>query len=186
MISELQAKITKEGEVVQKEYARFSEWCEDRCKGLTNEIATSKAEVEDLKAGNAEEVASASASEEKVAESKAKKVDESDEVAGVSTKLDQMNAKSAQLKEEVAELESELSKLSKSKADMDKMRSEEYANYLANKAELNKGFDGLKAALKVLKEYYAKDGDHEVAEGSAGSVTTCSSFASRTSRRTWR
>merc|ERR1719373_1065628 len=108
--------------------------------------------------------------DKELAESNAKKADKSDEIAALSTKLEQMSAKSAQLKEEVAELENELSKLSKSQADMDKMRSEEKESYGANKAELEKGIAGLQAALKVLSEYYAKDGGHEQATGSAGGI----------------
>merc|ERR1719373_539721 len=108
--------------------------------------------------------------DKELAESNAKKADKSDEIAALSTKLEQMSAKSAQLKEEVASLENELSKLSKSQADMDKMRSEEHSTFVANKAELEKGLEGLKAALKVLNEYYAKDGDHTKSSGSAGGI----------------
>merc|ERR1719203_966771 len=68
MISDLQATIIKEGEVVQKEYAEFSEWCEDRAKNLGFEIKTGQAEVESLKATIAEEAATASSLTTKVEE----------------------------------------------------------------------------------------------------------------------
>merc|ERR1711972_1195928 len=42
--------------------------------------------------------------------------------------------------------------------------------YLEAKAELDKGLKGLQLALKVLKEYYAKDSAHGSAEGSAGGI----------------
>lgn len=45
MLSELQAKVVAEGEVVQKEYAEFAEWCEDRARNLEHEIKTGKAEA---------------------------------------------------------------------------------------------------------------------------------------------
>merc|ERR1719203_2608916 len=48
MISELQAKVIGEGEVAQKEYAEFAEWCEDRSSNLGNEIKTGKAQVNTL------------------------------------------------------------------------------------------------------------------------------------------
>jgi chromosome segregation ATPase len=50
MISDLQAKVIKEGEEVQKTYEEFSEWCEERSKEVMFEIKTGKGEVESLKA----------------------------------------------------------------------------------------------------------------------------------------
>jgi chromosome segregation ATPase len=50
MISDLQAKVIKEGEEVQKTYEEFSEWCETRSKEVMFEIKTGKGEVEGLKA----------------------------------------------------------------------------------------------------------------------------------------
>jgi hypothetical protein len=58
MISELQAKVIKEGEVVQKEYEEFAEWCEDRNRDLGFEIKTGNSDVESLKAAIGEEEAS--------------------------------------------------------------------------------------------------------------------------------
>eukprot|EP00429_Kryptoperidinium_foliaceum_P019406 CAMPEP_0176045870 /NCGR_PEP_ID=MMETSP0120_2-20121206/22773_1 /TAXON_ID=160619 /ORGANISM="Kryptoperidinium foliaceum, Strain CCMP 1326" /LENGTH=693 /DNA_ID=CAMNT_0017379279 /DNA_START=83 /DNA_END=2162 /DNA_ORIENTATION=- len=58
MLSDLQAKIVAEGEVVQKEYAEFAEWCEDRARNLEHEIKTGQAEVESLKAAIDEETSS--------------------------------------------------------------------------------------------------------------------------------
>jgi len=57
MISELEAKIIGEGESVQKEYAEFSEWCEDRASNIGHEIKTGNGEIEDLSATIAEEAA---------------------------------------------------------------------------------------------------------------------------------
>jgi len=50
MISDLQAKVIKEGEEVQKTYEEFSEWCEERSKEVMFEIKTGKGEIESLKA----------------------------------------------------------------------------------------------------------------------------------------
>merc|ERR1719236_165235 len=50
MLSELQQKIIKEGEVAQKVYDEFSEWCEEESKNLQFEIKTAKAEAEELTA----------------------------------------------------------------------------------------------------------------------------------------
>jgi len=106
-----------------------------------------------------------------LAESNAKKSDKSDEIAKLSTKIEQLSAKSAQLKEEVAVLQSELSKLAKAQAEMDALRQTEAATYAESKAELEKGIVGLKAALKLLNEYYSGDGKaHAAADGAAGGI----------------
>merc|ERR1712232_1506539 len=41
---------------------------------------------------------------------------------------------------------------------------------MGNKAELEKGITGIKAALKVLTDYYAKDADHAAAGGAGSSI----------------
>merc|ERR1719444_444926 len=104
-------------------------------------------------------------------ESREKKADKTDEIETITTRLDQAAAKSAKLKGEVATLENELSKLAKAQAEMDKLRAEEKDSFEDSKAELEKGINGLKAALKVLNEYYAKEGkDHESADGAASGI----------------
>lgn len=57
MLGDLQAKIIKEGEVGQKEYAEYAEWCEDKSKDLHYEIKTGKSQVAELKATIEEESA---------------------------------------------------------------------------------------------------------------------------------
>merc|ERR1719181_2407620 len=89
-------------------------------------------------------------------------------ISKLSTKIDSMTAKSAKLKEEVAELQKELAGLASSQAEMDKIRSEEKAVYDKNSAEMKAGIEGVKAALKVLREYYAQEGKNHQASGSAG------------------
>merc|ERR1719267_544450 len=61
--------------------------------------------------------------------------------------------------------------MAKAKADADKIRSEEKAVYEKNSAEMERGIEGVKKALSVLKEYYAKDGkSHGAAEGAGSSI----------------
>jgi len=104
-------------------------------------------------------------------ESREKKADKVAEIEKQTTRIDQAAAKAAKLKEEVATLESELSKLAKDQAEMDKLRGEEKAAFEESKAELEKGLAGLKAALKVLNEYYAKDDKaHDAAEGAGSGI----------------
>merc|ERR1719238_2662498 len=82
-----------------------------------------------------------------------------------------MTAKSAKLKEEVATLQKELAALAKAQAEMDKLRAEEKAVFETNSAEMKKGVEGVKLALKVLREYYAKDGkSHGAAEGAGSGI----------------
>jgi len=68
MISELQATIIKEGEVAQKDYEAFSEWCEDRARNLGFEIKTGKSESESLQASISQEAATISTLQAKVEE----------------------------------------------------------------------------------------------------------------------
>merc|ERR1719337_495873 len=85
--------------------------------------------------------------------------------------MDSMSAKSAKLKEEIAELEKELAALAKSQAEADKLRAEEKAAFEVNSAELEKGIKGVQLALRVLNEYYAKEGKaHGAAQGAGEGI----------------
>merc|ERR1719410_1172206 len=54
---------------------------------------------------------------------------------------------------------------------MDKLRQEERTTYESRKAELEKGLTGIKAALKILTEYYSAEGKaHSSADGAAGGI----------------
>merc|ERR1719159_1713824 len=50
LISDLEAKILKEGVASTKVYEEYAEWCEDESKKLGHEIKTVSLQVEDLKA----------------------------------------------------------------------------------------------------------------------------------------
>merc|ERR1719277_889427 len=123
-----------------------------------------------------EEEASADASEKaycdkEIAESTTKKEDRQAAVSKLNTKIDQMSAKSAQLKEEVAALQQALASLARRQAEMNNIRSEEHALFTTTKADTEKGLEGVKLALKVLREYYAKeDKAHAAAEGAGEGI----------------
>merc|ERR1719379_28944 len=54
---------------------------------------------------------------------------------------------------------------------MDKLREEEKAAYEKNRPEMEQGLEGVKLALKILREYYAKEYEaHEAAEGAGGTI----------------
>merc|ERR1719392_214862 len=109
--------------------------------------------------------------DKELSEANAKK----DELTATSDKLSatiaQKKAASAKLKEEVATLQQELASMAKSKGEADTLRAEEKAAFEKNSAEMKQGIEGVKMALKVLKEYYAKaDKSHGSADGAAGGI----------------
>jgi len=137
----------------------------DKVKGLISDMI---ARLEDEANADATEKAYC---DKELAETNAKKSEKSAEIKKLSTKIGQMSAKSTQLKEDIAVLQSELSKLARSQAEMDQLRQREKAAFAESKAELEKGLTGVKAALKILNEYYAReDKAHEAAEGAAGGI----------------
>merc|ERR1719174_3425328 len=56
------------------------------------------------------------------------------------------------------------------RAEADKLREEEKSAYEKNSAEMEQGIKGVKLALKVLKDYYAKADDHGSADGAASGI----------------
>merc|ERR1719161_718228 len=109
--------------------------------------------------------------DKEIAESDVKHADKTAEIAKLTASIDSMSARSAQLKEEVAALQKSLADLAASQAEMDKLRQEEKAAFDVNKAEMEKGLEGVKLALKILTEYYAKeDKSHLAAEGAGGGI----------------
>merc|ERR1712232_165318 len=109
--------------------------------------------------------------DKELAENNAKKDDKMAEIKKLSTAIDQMNARIAKLKEEVATLQKELAELAKRQAEMDALRAKENEAYKTNRADLEQRVEGVKAALKVLREYYAQEGKaHAAAEGAGASI----------------
>jgi chromosome segregation ATPase len=108
--------------------------------------------------------------DKELSESDAKKAEHDTDIAKLTTKIDQWSARSAKLKEEVAVLQKELSDLAKSKQSWDKSRSEEKAAYDHDRPEMEQGLEGIKTALKVLRDYYSGDAAHEAASGAGGGI----------------
>jgi len=108
--------------------------------------------------------------DKEMSESNEEKADLSSSEEKLSNKIDQMTARTKKLREQVASLESTLAGLVKSQAEMDSLRQKENAAYTQNKADLEQGIEGVKVALKVLREYYAKDKAHDAAGGEAGGI----------------
>merc|ERR1719506_317013 len=93
-----------------------------------------------------------------------------DPFAKVKGLITDMIATLEQEAEEVATLQKELADMAKAKADADKLRAEEKGTYEKNSAEMEMGIEGVKKALSVLKEYYAKDSSHGSAEGAGSGI----------------
>jgi chromosome segregation ATPase len=109
--------------------------------------------------------------DKEIAESTAKRDDEKALFDKLSSKLDTASAESAKLKEEVATLQKELADLAKSQADATRIRGEEKAAFDKNHPEMEQGLKGIKIALKILNEYYAKaDKAHSSSDGAGGGI----------------
>merc|ERR1740121_1382438 len=108
--------------------------------------------------------------DKELSESNTKKTEKTNEIKKLTTRIDRQQAQSAQLKEEVAALQGTLAKLAQAQATMDRIRKEEHDSFTASSAELNKALTGIKMALKILNEYYAKDHAHASAEGASSTM----------------
>jgi len=103
------------------------------------------------------------------------------DVEKLTSKIDKAKAASATLKDEVATLQRELAKIAKSQSEADSLRREEKAAYLKAKTNLEQGLDGVRMALKVLRDYYTNEGSalvqqpvdpgtHQAASGAGSSI----------------
>jgi len=109
--------------------------------------------------------------DKEISETNVKKDDKTAEIQKMTTAIDQMSSRKAVLEEEVATLMKELSDIAKSQAEYDKWYSEYEATFTSNKADMEAGIEGVKIALKILREYYAKaDKSHVAAEGAGAGI----------------
>merc|ERR1719343_1478733 len=106
--------------------------------------------------------------DKEMSETKAKKAHRSSRIDKLSVQIEQMTATSAQLKEETAAAQKALADLAKAQSDIDSLREEENADFVAAKADMEKGLKGVKLALKILGEFAScTEGDKQ---GSATSI----------------
>merc|ERR1719498_594402 len=108
--------------------------------------------------------------DKEMAETEQKQTEKEAAIDKLNSQIDSMSATSAKRKEEVATLQKELAEIAKAQAEMDKIRAEEKSAYYTNSAEMEKGIKGVRAALKVLNDYYAKDKAHASADGAGSGI----------------
>merc|ERR1719172_615939 len=135
-----------------------------KVKGLIRElierlIAQAKAEAEEK-----------AYCDKELAETREKKDNKKEEIAKLTAAIDRMTSRIAVLKKEIADLQKSLAELAASQATMDKMRMEEHEVYVSQKPEMEEGLQGVKLALKILKDYYGGDADHEAAKGAGEGI----------------
>jgi len=136
-----------------------------KVKGLiTDMIATLESEAE-------EDASQKAYCDKEMAAANSKKDELTAEHDKLSTKIDQNKAASGKLKGQVAALQNELASMAQARAEADKMRQEEKAAFEKNSAEMELGIEGVKKALQVLRDYYAKgDKSHSSADGAGSSI----------------
>merc|ERR1740130_544499 len=102
-------------------------------------------------------------------------------IGRLSAKKDKAISASVKLKSEVQDLQASLAIISKTQAEANTFRSAEHKAFVAAKADLEQGISGIRAALEVLREYYANNkeafvqqpaapGSHSKAGGAGSSI----------------
>jgi chromosome segregation ATPase len=112
-----------------------------------------------LEKEGAEEATHKAWCDEQMGETKQKTLELNHDIEGFTAKMDKAKSRSIKLKDEVAGLQAALADVAKSQAELDKVRREENAAFVEAKSDLEQGLKGVRMALKILKEYYAKSAE---------------------------
>jgi len=132
-----------------------------KVKGLIEEM------IVRLEKEAAEEAAHKAYCDKEFKETYAKEEDKKAEIDKLTTAINKAKARSALLKGEVATLQKELADLAAGQQKMDTIRAEEKALFDKNSAEMKEGLQGVKLALKILREFYGKG---EGAQGAGSNI----------------
>merc|ERR1719420_762512 len=119
-------------------------------------FAKVKGLIEEMIVRLAEEAAHKAYCDKEFKETYAKEEDKKAEIDKLTTAINKAKARSALLKGEVATLQKELADLAAGQQKMDTIRAEEKALFDKNSAEMKEGLEGVKLALKILREFYGK------------------------------
>merc|ERR1719321_183154 len=93
--------------------------------------------------------------DEELGKTKQKRAELDHDIEMLTSKIDKAKATSQKLKSEVAQVQKELAELAESAAEADKIRAEEKEAFTHKKSDLSQGLEGVRMALKVLKDYYS-------------------------------
>lgn len=74
------------------------------------------------------------------------------------TRVERANAGVATLKQQIAELNGALAEIAQSQKEMDGMRKKEHEEFTKAQKDFNEGLQGIRGALKILREYYNEGG----------------------------
>lgn len=107
-----------------------------------------------------------------MASTKVKMADKADDLSKVSTKLDQFDSQASSLTQEMSSLQQELQELAASQQKMESIRSKQKEIFQVTEKELDQGLQAVRAAIRVLRDYYAKGEDED--SNKAGSDSTSS------------
>merc|ERR1719506_131776 len=92
------------------------------------------------------------------------------EVEKLRTKLDTQTSRSMHLKREITELQKEILANIKAQKEISELREKEHAFFEETKPKIEIGLEGVKKALKVLREYYSQDDKGNSAGGASSGV----------------
>jgi len=136
--------------------------------------------VDRLQKEGAEEANHKAWCDEQMGDTKQKTLELNHDIEGFTAKMDKAKSRSIKLKDEVAGLQSALADVAKSQAELDQVRRAENKAYVETKADIEQGLKGVRMALKILKEYYAKstefmqqpalEAGHSKASGAGSSI----------------
>jgi hypothetical protein len=97
--------------------------------------------------------------DEQLANTNQKKADLDDALAKIKAELDKKSAKFADVKDDIAFEQEGLAKLAKEQKELDKIRDDEHAAFVEEKTDLEKGLEGVRKALGMLRDYYSEKDD---------------------------
>eukprot|EP00397_Hematodinium_sp_SG-2012_P021896 GEMP01022652.1.p1 GENE.GEMP01022652.1~~GEMP01022652.1.p1 ORF type:complete len:667 (+),score=258.70 GEMP01022652.1:157-2157(+) len=92
--------------------------------------------------------------DKELAENEAKRHKLQNEAQKLSTRIEKATANTVRLKEQVAELQTALAFITRSQKEMDTMRQDEHAEFVKAKSDFQQGLQGVRTALRVLRDYY--------------------------------
>jgi len=135
-----------------------------KIKGMLSDM------VSRLEKEHAEEASHKAYCDKETKETKTKMGELKYDIEKFSGKLDKSKSDSARLKDEVAELQRELAEITRSQTEADANRLEQKKVYVKFKTDLEQGLEGVRMALKVLRDYYANSESSLVQEPTADGV----------------